>query len=127
MRSARRMAGSLSSGGAMGGGGGGGGGGLSGGGNGPAAKAADGKSGLNANILRGNDGGGGGGGSSGGSRSSAGSPYDAYLPGGAKDPNRTPAAAAAFKAQVTESGSKSNWEKVTERYQEHKSSLMQGR
>ncbi len=116
--------------GAMGAGSGGGGaGGISGGGSGAGAQAkgTDGKTGLNANILRGNDsgGGGGGGGSSGGTRSA--SPYDAYLPGGAKDPNRTPAAMAALKAQVTKAGSKSNWEKVTERYQENKPSLMQGR
>jgi len=88
------------------------------------ADAAKKEKGLNANILGGFDGGGGGGG--GGSRSSASVPdsaYKDYLPGGSRDPS-----GAALKVygngQVTGSGSKSNWEKVSDRYSEAKSSLV---
>jgi len=87
------------------------------------ADAAKKEKGLNANILGGFDGGGGGGG---GSRSSASVPdsaYKDYLPGGSRDPS-----GAALKVygdgQVTGSGSKSNWEKVSDRYSEAKSSLV---
>ncbi|MGZ5278386.1 MAG: hypothetical protein ACXWC9_00480 [Pseudobdellovibrionaceae bacterium] len=79
--------------------------------------------GLNANILGGFDGGGGGGG---GSRSSASVPnsaYKDYLPGGKKDPSGATVQVYG-DGQVTGSGSKSNWEKVSERYSEAKSSLV---
>jgi hypothetical protein len=78
---------------------------------------------LNPNVLGGYDGGGGGGG--GGSRSSASlpdSPYKEYLPGGKNDPK---ASVKVFgNGQVTASGSKSNWEKVSERYTDNKPSLV---
>lgn len=114
--------GSLSGGGAAGGGGGGG----VGGAGAKEAKAADKKAGLNANILGGYEGGGGGGG--GGSRGSGSSSGDsalkAYLPGGAKDPSRNLASQTFGNGEVTASGSKSNWEKVNERYRDAKTSLM---
>jgi hypothetical protein len=116
----------------MGGGVGGGGFGGSGlNGSGAAAKtgAADGaktKGGLNPNILSGYEGGGGGGrGGYGGSGSgAANSAYKAYLPGGAKDPQRGVASKLFGKGEVTSAGSKSNWEKVRERYQDNKPTLV---
>lgn len=111
-----------------GGGGGGGGGAVEGSGMSAAEKksaTADKKNALNPNILSGYDGGGGGGGGARGG-SGSGSAYGAYMPGAAKDPSRSVAGAqqAAANAQVTSAGSKSNWEKVTERYSENKSTLM---
>jgi uncharacterized membrane protein YgcG len=108
-------------------GGGGGGGGFSGGGT-DSSKAnakAQGK-GLNANILSGYDGGGGGGG--GGYRGSGSSPdsgLQAYLPKGSKDPARNPAMQLFGNGQVTGAGSKSNFEKVSERYNDAKSTLIE--
>lgn len=112
---------------AMGAGSGGGGGGGLGGGASGKAGAADSKAGtakgLNTNILSGYDGGGGGGGSRGGSGRMD-SAYKAYLPGGAKDPGRGVASKTFGNGEVTSSGSKSNWEKVSERYKENKPTLM---
>lgn len=106
--------------------GGGGSGGLCGSGSGVDGKEkTTGTKGLNTNILSGTDGGGGG-----GSRGFSGSSsYQAYLPGGEKDPSRgvaSQAPAAALAAQVSAAGSKSNWEKVNDRYREAKSSLVPG-
>lgn len=109
-------------------GGGGGGGGLSGGSSadGSKGKTAAGK-GLNANILSGYEGGGGGGSFRGGNYGSSGnSDLQAYLPKGAKDPARNPATQLFGGGQVTGAGSKSNFEKVNERYGEAKSSLLLG-
>ncbi|MEZ0392474.1 MAG: hypothetical protein ACAH59_09675, partial [Pseudobdellovibrionaceae bacterium] len=106
---------------------GGGGGGL-GSGNSAAGKngAADGKEtkALNPNILSGFDGGGGGGGSRGGGGGRPDSPYGAYMPGGSKDPSRNIASKTFGNGQVTGAGSKSNWEKVRERYVDNKPTLM---
>jgi hypothetical protein len=106
--------------------GGGAGGGAGGSGSGTDGKEkTGGAKGLNTNILSGTDSGGGG-----GSRgSSGGGSYQAYLPGGAKDPNRNLASqtpASALAAQVSAAGSKSNWEKVNDRYREAKTSLVPG-
>jgi hypothetical protein len=111
---------------AGGGGGGSGGGGGFGTGNSAKAGSADGKTkALNTNILSGYDGGGGGGGGSrGGSGRGDDSAYKAYLPGGAKDPSRGLASKTFGNGEVTAAGSKSNWEKVRERYQDNKPSLM---
>lgn len=92
-----------------------------------AGEAAEGKKGLNANILGAAGGGGGGGG--GGSWSSvrgsgAASPYRAYLPGGAKDPARGLAGQQSWAREVTGQGGKSNWEKVRDRYRDNKNSLL---
>jgi hypothetical protein len=117
-----------------GGGGGAGGGsgsdsssGFSGGG-----KAADGagKNGakkLNTDILSGIDGGGGGGGGGGrgGGARPANSAYPAYLPGGAKDPARD-LASANYAKEVTTGGSKSNWQKINERYLQFRPTLNAG-
>ena len=105
--------------------GGGAGGGAGGSGSGTDGKEkTGGAKGLNTNILSGTDSGGGG------SRgSSGGGSYQAYLPGGAKDPNRNLASqtpASALAAQVSAAGSKSNWEKVNDRYREAKTSLVPG-
>lgn len=81
------------------------------------------KNSLNPNILSGYDGGGGGGGSRGGSVSGS-SAYGAYMPGATKDPSRALASQARAGGQVTSAGSKSNWEKINERYMENKSTLM---
>ena len=112
--------------GGAGGGSGGAGGGIDGGGKG-GEKTADGKvsKGLNTNILSGMDGGGGGGGGSrgGGRVDPSLSAYQAYMPGGAKDPSRGVASKTFGNGQVTASGSKSNWEKVRERYRENKPTL----
>lgn len=96
-----------------------------GGGKAAAGSGATGKAGLNANILDGSGGGGGGGFRGAGSRDLGNSAYKAYLPGGAKDPARAPGSAHAN--EVTSAGSKSNWEKVSERYRDNKASLVQGR
>jgi hypothetical protein len=84
------------------------------------------KSKLNTNILSGYDGGGGGGGSRGGGGSSSNkdSQYNAYLPGGAKDPSRGIASKTFANGEITGSGSKSNWEKVHERYTDNKPTLL---
>ncbi|PIS11856.1 MAG: hypothetical protein COT73_01660 [Bdellovibrio sp. CG10_big_fil_rev_8_21_14_0_10_47_8] len=112
--------GSGSGGGASGGGGGGG---FSGGGGADKNATATQKA-LNPNILSGYEGGGGGGGGGrfGGSSGSD-SPYGAYLPGGLKDPKR--GLAGTFgQGQVTGAGSKSNWEKVSDRYRDSKATLL---
>jgi hypothetical protein len=110
----------------LGGTGGGGGGGLGGGGTNANAKSgADGKSQkASANILSGYEGGGGGGGRSGGGRGDYDSAYKAYMPGGAKDPSRGIASKTFGNGEVTAAGSKSNWEKVSERYMDNKPTLM---
>lgn|GEM_PF-3236846 len=110
-------------------GGGGGGGAIAGDGMSAAATAAkaataDKKNSLNPNILSGFDGDGGGGGSRRGGASGDGSAYRAYMPGAAKDPSRALASQTAAGGQVTSAGSKSNWEKINERYSENKSTLM---
>lgn len=80
---------------------------------------------INTNILSGYEGGGGGGAGGRGS-SSRGNDFglQAYLPKGAKDPNRNPANQVFGDGQVTGSGSKSNFEKVNIRYLESKSTLL---
>lgn len=111
----------------------GGGGGLSGGGGGggglapPAADKAAAPSGgsrLNSSILGGDSGGGGGGGSSYGSRGSSSDEMRNYLPGGARDPNRMISGGFVVPKDVTGSGGRSNWEKVTDRYRDAKSTLL---
>jgi hypothetical protein len=112
---------------AGGGSGGGGGGGLGSGGQNAKAGTADGKKekGMNTNILSGYDGGGGGGGGSrGGGYNASNSAYNAYLPGGAKDPTRGLASQTFGNGQVTGAGSKSNWEKISERYKDSKPTLI---
>jgi hypothetical protein len=121
--------GSASSGGGLGGsggdsGGGGGADGFSGGGKGADASLKTGGKKMSTDILSGFDGGGGGGGGSRGGGRNADSPYNAYLPGGSKDPSR--GLAAAGSAEVTAGGSKSNWEKIKERYQQFSPSLNAG-
>lgn len=109
--------------------GGGGQGGIAGNGSG---KAADGSKvsarGLNKNILSGYEGGSGGGkgGSSGYSDDGYANQFKAFMPGGDKDPSRNPANAVFAGGQVTGAGSKSNWEKVSERYQANRPSFIQG-
>lgn len=117
--------GSAAGGASLGGGAGsGGGGGGAGGGSGSAKeKDAAKKAGLNANILGGYEGGGGGGGSRGGGGSGNSGLKD-FLPGGARDPNRNIAAQGLVNREVTASGSKSNWEKVSDRYRDNQRSLM---
>lgn len=116
---------SLAGGGGAAGGDSGRGGGLSGGQNAQKnGKTADGKT-LNPNILSGYEGGGGGGGGRGG-KSGSGSDYDKYMPGGQKDPSRNVASQVFANGEVTGSGGKSNWEKVTERYRDNKPKLMTG-
>lgn len=108
-------------------GGGGGGGGLSGGSDGSAGAQKAKANGLNTNILSGYEGGGGGGGGFRGGGSGSGSynsGLNAYLPNGSKDPARQPATQLFGNGQVTGAGSKSNFEKVNERYGEAKSSLL---
>lgn len=107
---------------AGGGGGGGGGGGLGGGSGGGKEKEGGKKSGLNANILGGYEGGGGGGGR--GMGSAANSGFKDYMPGGKNDPSRNVAAQGLPNREVTASGSKSNWEKVSDRYSENRRTLM---
>jgi hypothetical protein len=87
-------------------------------------QTADKKGSLNTNILSDYDGGGGGARGSGGGGSGGGSGYNAYMPGQRKDPSRALASQNAISSQVTSAGSKSNWEKVTERYTENKPTLM---
>ncbi|MEK2645791.1 hypothetical protein [Bdellovibrio sp. BCCA] len=98
-----------------------------GGGSGAAPGGHDGanKKSLNSNVLDGASGGGGGGrfGSSFSSGSSS-SQYRAYLPGGAKDPNKGVGGQEAWVKEVTGSGGKSNWEKVKNRYQDNKNTLL---
>jgi hypothetical protein len=81
------------------------------------------KKGLSTNILSDYDGGGGGGRSGGGYGAAGGSAYNAYMPGQKKDPTRA-LASQSGAGQVTSAGSKSNWEKISERYMENKSTLM---
>ncbi|MEK2647166.1 hypothetical protein [Bdellovibrio sp. BCCA] len=101
----------------------GGSGGGSGGGAGGRGEESAGKKGLDTNILGGTGGGGGGGswGAYGGGSSSE--KYRAYLPGGAKDPNKA-AGQQAWTKEVTGQGGKSNWEKVKERYRDNKNTLL---
>jgi hypothetical protein len=119
--------GASGSGAGAGGGAGGGGfpiGGGAGGGTAGKAGSADSKKALNTNILGGFDGGGGGGGGGGSSRTASADPnsaYKAYMPGGARDPSSLKALGA---GQVTGSGSKSNWEKINERYADTKPTLL---
>ena len=105
-------------------GGGGGGGGLSGGTDGGKGSQKAQTKGLNANILSGFDGGGGGGSRGSYSSGSSDSGLQAYLPKGAKDPARNPAMQLFGNGQVTGAGSKSNFEKVSERYGDAKSTLI---
>jgi hypothetical protein len=91
-------------------------GGATGGGSGADAKK------VNTNILGGVGGGGGGG--FGGGGSSGDPKLGAYLPGGAKDPNRGVAGEQAWAKEVSGQGGKSNWEKVRDRYRDNKGSLL---
>ena len=113
---------------------GGAGGGGAAGGSGFSGAGAGGKKGetaksLNANVLGGGDGGGGGGGGSGGHGGGYDdldpkSPYKAFIPGGANDPSRSGMSKEVYSSQITGGGGKSNWEKVRDRYRDHKSSLL---
>lgn len=110
-------------------GGGGGQGGIAGNGSGKAADGGKGTGkGLNKNILSGYEGGSGGGagGSAGYSDDGYANQFKAFMPGGDKDPSRNPANAVFAGGQVTGAGSKSNWEKVSERYQANRPSFIQG-
>jgi hypothetical protein len=105
---------------------GGGGSGLGGSGGGfgkGAGKEEAAKKGLDANILGSGGGGGGGGWGSAGSGGSA-DRYRAYLPGGAKDPNKGLAGQQSWRNEVTGQGGKSNWEKVKDRYRDNKNTLL---
>lgn len=101
--------------------------GSGGGGSGTGAPTGDanGKKGLDANILGGASGGGGGGGSWGmGSGSgSSDSKLRGYLPGGAQDPNKM-AGQGNWTKEVTGQGGKSNWEKVRDRYRDNNPTLL---
>ncbi|MBO9665417.1 MAG: hypothetical protein J7501_01215 [Bdellovibrio sp.] len=79
---------------------------------------------LNTNILAGSGGGGGGGdwGTVGGSGSDK-SGYRSFLPGGAKDPLKA-AGAQNWTKEVTGQGGKSNFEKVKDRYNDNKNTLL---
>jgi hypothetical protein len=79
---------------------------------------------LDTNILAGSGGGGGGGGMWGGGDSSDKSGLRSYLPGGAKDPTKLGGQLNNTSKEVTGQGGKSNWEKVRDRYQDNKSSLL---
>lgn len=109
-------------------GGGGGGGGLSGGGSdGNKGAQKPGSKPMNTNILSGYEGGGGGGARGGGGAYGSGSDnsgLQAYLPKGEKDPARNPAMQLFGNGEVTGAGSKSNFEKVNERYNDAKGSLI---
>lgn len=93
-----------------------------------AAKPIDATKRMNTNILGGTDGGGGGGGgrrsSSSGEDSFRSSSLSAFLPGGAKDPNRGVAGAGAAAAGISGAGGKSNWQKVNERYNDNRSGFL---
>lgn len=85
------------------------------------------KKGLDANIISsGGGGGGGGGGGAWGGVGGAGNndKYRAYLPGGAKDPNKGMAGQQSWTREVTGQGGKSNWEKVKDRYRDNKNTLL---
>lgn len=50
--------------------------------------------------------------------------YRAYLPGGAKDPQKNMAGQEAWAREVTSEGGKSNFEKVRSRYEDNRTSLL---
>lgn len=81
--------------------------------------------GLNTNILSGYDSGGGGGfgGSSIRSTASQDSQYRAYIPGGSKSALPNSGSLGSSK-EVTASGAKSNWEKISEMYSSKQSSFL---
>lgn len=108
--------------------GGGGQGGIAGNGSGKAADGGKGTGrGLNKNILSGYEGGSGGGkGGAGYSDDGYANQFKAFMPGGEKDPTRNPANAVFAGGQVTGAGSKSNWEKVSERYQANRPTMVGG-
>lgn len=114
-------------------GGGGGGMGLGGGSGGSAAaRGADGAGGartrLSANVLGGESGGGGGGWGSGGGYGSGGaSGLRSFLPGGANDPAARAPTAAGGAPQITTSAGRSNFEKVSDRYQDNRPRLLTNR
>ncbi|WP_413559078.1 hypothetical protein [Bdellovibrio sp. HCB209] len=110
----------------VGGGGGANLGGSSGFGGGSAAgEGKDGHKALDTNILGGAGGGGGGGGMWGsGDSGSDKSGLRGYLPGGAKDPNKLSGQQQNWTKEVTGQGGKSNWEKVRDRYQDNKRTLI---
>ncbi|WP_413576278.1 hypothetical protein ACLVWU_18005 [Bdellovibrio sp. HCB290] len=95
------------------------------GGSGAAGEGKDAQKALDTNILGGSGGGGGGGAwGSGGDGDGDKSGYRSYLPGGAKDPLKMNGGATNASKEVTGQGGKSNWEKVRERYQDNRSSLL---
>ncbi|WP_413292230.1 hypothetical protein ACLSU7_12580 [Bdellovibrio sp. HCB185ZH] len=108
----------------VGGGGANLGGGGGGSGSGASGEDKSGQKALDTNILAGTSGGGGGGGWGGGDSSSDKSGLRGYLPGGAKDPSKLGGAQKNWVKEVTGQGGKSNWEKVRDRYQDNKSSLL---
>lgn len=109
------VGGSAPGGGSSGGGGSGSGGGGSGGGAGGTGEE------QTADILSGFQSGGGGSGWGSGGGAGGNSAYRDYLPGGAKDPESDQLQA---RREITPSGGKSVWEKVHERYQDNKKSLL---
>jgi hypothetical protein len=86
-------------------------------------EGSGGGSGLNTNILSGTGGGGGGSWGRGGG-SSGGSGYREYLPGGKQDPAKAMAGQQAWTKEVTGQGGKSNFDKVKERYQDNRNTLL---
>lgn len=120
---ARDSSGTTPGGAAGGAGVGGGGGGFGGGGPGTGS-GADGRKGLDANILGGAGGGSGSGGSSGWGGGVADDKYRDYLPGGKRDPASMSAAAAAWNREVSGGGGKSNWDKIKERYRDAKPTFL---
>jgi hypothetical protein len=98
-----------------------GGSGLSAAGTAGAADAAGGK-GLDTNVLAGVEGGSGGGGGWGNSGWGKDDNYKDYLPGGKKDPRKLAGQSGA--GEITSGGSRSNWEKVRDRYIDKRSSLL---
>lgn len=90
-----------------------------------AGEGKDGHKALDTNILGGASGGGGGGGMWGGGDSSSDkSGYRSYLPGGAKDPTKLSGQQQNWNKEVTGQGGKSNFEKVRDRYQDNKRTLI---
>jgi len=102
-----------------------GGGGLNGGGGEPSGGVAE-KKGLSADVLGSAGGGGGGGSGSWGGYGSASlnEKYRPFLPGGEKDPNKGLAGQQQWLKEVTGQSGRSNWEKVKQRYDDNRNTLI---
>lgn len=98
----------------------------SGGGSGAGRAAASEGKAETADYDSGFEGGGGGRGGFGGGGSGAGSgnKYRSYLPGGEKDPAKALAGNEAWKKEVTGQAGKSNFEKISDRYRDNNSTLL---